>query len=166
MTESELRKLAQEKGVQIVDSLPLPETESLIIEDGGYTIGLNKSLSGARKKAHLAHEMGHAMKGAVYRADATLRTRSRCEYRANKWMYEHLLPLERLEEVCATNMQAPLSEIADLLDVPESVLRGAIRHYKALGMMVSALGRGDSKTNGDTELQALRVHVFGRWLLA
>ncbi len=165
MTEDDLRKTAAENGIEIADDFPLPLTESVTIEtDNGYVIGLDRRLTGANKKAHLAHEMGHAIKGAVYRASAPLRTRSRCEYRARKWMYETLLPLDKLESACLADLQAPLCDIADSLDVPETVLRGAIRHYEMLGLLVRTISRGNTPVS-DRELSALRTHTVGKMML-
>lgn len=161
MTEQELQDMADDLHIQVIET-DIPASGSMIIDTGStYAIGLDRGLTGNEKRAHLAHEMGHAVKGAVYRSTSPLRTRSRCEYRANKWMYEKLLPLSRLEDACMKDLSAPLSEIADDLDVPESVLRGAIRHYMTLGLMIVGLPR-NSIPQQDRELAALRLHALGR----
>lgn len=165
MTESELHALADDRSIRIVDNQPLPATGSMIIETPqGYAIGIDKGLSRNEKRAHLAHELGHAMKGAVYRASSPLRTRSRCEYRANKWMYEHILPLSILETTCRENLQASMFELSEILDVPEDVLRAAIRHYAMQGMLIKTFSRCTEPPK-DKELSLLMTHVMGKMIL-
>ena len=161
MNEDELLKLAEQNGIDVVET-SLPESGSMIVEQAGAcTVGLDSGLRGPRKKARLAHELGHAMKGALYRAGSPLVTRSRCEYRANKWAFTHLVPLDQLEKICAAHLSEPLCVIAEEMDLPEDFLRAAIRYYWTAGELIRSVSM-DRPALKDRELTLLRVHTFGK----
>ena len=108
--------------------LPLNKSVSFEDCDERYIIMDEADMTEAERKVHLAHEIGHCMTGAFYRPYSPLETRSRCEYKANMWMIEHLLPKERLE-AAFTDGITEVWELAEHFDVPEETVRFACYEY-------------------------------------
>lgn len=109
-------------------SLPLNKSVSFEDCDGKYIIMDEGDMTEAEKKTHLAHEIGHCMTGSFYRPYCPLETRERCEYKANKWMIENLLPKEEIQ--AAFNMGiVEVWELAEYFGVTEDVIRFACYEY-------------------------------------
>ena len=127
-TES-LRIEAEAKGIFIED-LSLPETGSMTVRMGAiYIIGIDTGdMTEAQHRTHLAHEMGHCETGAVYDIAVPLETRSRCEFRANKWAIKKLLPKEELEQAFRQGL-VEIWQLAEHFDVTEDLVRFACEYY-------------------------------------
>lgn len=114
----------------VLDYCRLPLNGSISFEDRNdtYIIMDEGDMTEAEKTVHLAHEIGHCMTGAFYHPYSPLETRSRCEYKANMWMIEHILPKERLEAVFAKGI-TEVWELAEHFGVTEDVIRFACYEY-------------------------------------
>lgn len=114
----------------ILDYCRLPKNGSLSFEDqnGLYIVMDDGEMTEAQKKIHLAHELGHCMTGAFYRAYSPLETRSRCEHKANVWMINRLLPKAELEKAFSQGITESW-ELADYFDVTEELVKMAYDHY-------------------------------------
>lgn len=108
--------------------LPLNKSLSFEDRDDKYIIMDEADMTEAQRKVHLAHEIGHCMTGAFYHPYSPLETRSRCEYKANIWMIEHILPKERLEAAFAQGI-TEVWELAEQFGVTEDVIRFACYEY-------------------------------------
>jgi len=127
MTINDLSDLAERQGHEIIYT-SLPQTKSLTIYDEGKcTIGMDASLHGIDELEHLAHEMGHCELCAFYGFDSDPITRLKCEYRANKWMYEHLVSFEDLISAVRSGYTS-VWDLADYFNLrPETM--GKILHF-------------------------------------
>ena len=136
VTKSEdLEAIAQNNGVTLHD-IALCENEAMTVElDGAYHIGLSSRLSARERKSHLAHELGHTQYAGLYKEQTPLRTRSRIEYRANKWAFMRLCPPGAIKAAVAAGANG-LFEIAEALELPETFVRCAVETYQAIGSLV------------------------------
>ena len=93
MIVDDLYRFAEQEGHDIV-TFSLPETESIAIQfdTGKCCIGLDVGLHGIDLLEHLAHEVGHCETGTFYGIDTDAIVRAKCEHKANRWAYEHLVP--------------------------------------------------------------------------
>ena len=129
ITSTQCAVFCEENGI-ILDYCALPLNGSVSFEDrdGKYIIMDEADMTEAQRKVHLAHEIGHCMTGAFYRPYSPLESRSRCEYKANKWMIERLLPKKDLLEAFEKGI-VEVWELAEHFDVPEETVRFACYEY-------------------------------------
>ncbi|MBQ4561448.1 MAG: ImmA/IrrE family metallo-endopeptidase [Clostridia bacterium] len=108
--------------------LPLNGSLSFEDRDNKYIIMDEGDMTEAQRKVHLAHEIGHCMTGAFYHPYSPLETRSRCEYKANMWMIEMLIPKKDLLQAFENGI-TEVWELAEHFDVPEDTVRFACYEY-------------------------------------
>ena len=96
MSLDDLYDLANRKGHDIV-YINLPEIQSISVSNNGKcVIGMDTSLHGIDELEHAAHELGHCETGSFYDLASDPIAVMRCEFKANKWAYQHLAPWEDL----------------------------------------------------------------------
>lgn len=108
-----------------------PSAGTTIRQDGYYGIFLDFSMihSVRQLRGVSAHELGHAATGALHKVSSPYESVERSEYRANRWMAEHCLPLSDLQEALAAGY-TEIWEIADYLEFPEEDVRRAITFWQ------------------------------------
>ncbi len=129
MSIDDLYDLAQQNGYEILN-YPLPETESVAVQSdtGRCYIGLDTGLSGVALKEHLAHEFGHCETGTFYDLDTDAVVRAKCEYKANRWAYEHLVPLKELFAAVRTGHRTAW-DLADYFGVSCEMMYKILKEY-------------------------------------
>ncbi len=128
-TSTECAVFCDENGI-VLDYCRLPLNKSVSFEDCDerYIIMDEGDMTEAQRKVHLAHEIGHCMTGAFYRPYSPLETRSRCEYKANMWMIERLIPKKDMQQAFEKGI-TEVWELAEHFDVPEETVRFACYEY-------------------------------------
>lgn len=128
-TSTECAVLCEENNI-VLDYCSLPLNKSLSFEDREekYIVMDESEMTEAQKKTHLAHELGHCMTGAFYRPYSPLETRSRCEYKANMWMIENLMPKHEMERAFSMGI-VEVWELAEYFGVTEETVRFACYAY-------------------------------------
>ncbi|OQB15008.1 MAG: hypothetical protein BWY15_00823 [Firmicutes bacterium ADurb.Bin193] len=129
-TLTELYELASEEDITIAD-VRLPKTKSLsAMEDGKCYIGIDpKEIDcSACEKERLAHEIGHCVQGAFYNIYSPYDIKSRHEYRANRWAYKKLVPLEEVKKANAIGLKETW-ELAEYFNVPCDFMCKALEFY-------------------------------------
>ncbi len=128
-TSTECAVLCEENNI-FLDYCSLPLNKSLSFEDKEekYIVMDESEMTEAEKKTHLAHELGHCMTGAFYRPYSPLETRGRCEYKANMWMINNLMPKKEVEEAFAMGI-VEVWELAEYFGVTEETVRFACYEY-------------------------------------
>lgn len=127
-----LYRIAEEKHISVIP-FSLPENGSLCIQDenGDCTIGIDEAIleTEKKKKVHLAHELGHCIRGAFYNRWAPYDLRQRHENRADKWAIKKLVPKDELEAAIKAGY-TEIWDLADLFSVTEEFIRKAICWYE------------------------------------
>ena len=128
-TSTDCAVLCEENGI-ILDYCSLPINKSLSFEDREekYIVMDESEMTEAEKKTHLAHELGHCMTGAFYRPYSPLETRARCEYKANMWMINNLMPKAEVEKAFSMGI-VEVWELAEYFGVTEDTVRLACYEY-------------------------------------
>lgn len=128
-TSTECAVLCEENNI-VLDYCSLPLNKSLSFEDREekYIVMDESDMTEAEKKTHLAHEMGHCMTGAFYRPYSPLETRSRCEYKANMWMINNIIPKNEIEQAFTMGI-VEVWELAEYFGVTEDTVRFACYEY-------------------------------------
>ena len=112
MRINDLYDLADQRGYEVIYT-SLPQTKSLAMyDDGKCTIGMDAGLHGIDELEHAAHEIGHCETSSFYCFTSDEISRLRCEYKANKWAYNHLVPFDEL----ITAFQSGYTSVWDLAD--------------------------------------------------
>ena len=109
-------------------SLPLNGSVSFEDRDKRYIIMDEADMTEPERKVHLAHEIGHCMTGAFYHPYSPLETRSRCEYKANMWMAQRLIPKADLQQAFEKGI-TEVWELAEYFEVTEDLVRFACYEY-------------------------------------
>lgn len=128
-TSTECAVLCEENNI-VLDYCRLPLNKSLSFEDSQkkYIVMDESDMTESERKTCLAHELGHCMTGAFYRAYSPLETRSRCEYKANMWMIENLMPKNEVEKAFSMGI-VEVWELAEYFGVTEDTVRFACYEY-------------------------------------
>ncbi len=129
ITSTECAVFCEENDI-ILDYCALPLNGSISFEDrdGRYIIMDESDMTEPERKVHLAHEIGHCMTGAFYHPYSPLETRSRCEYKANMWMAQRLIPKADLQRAFENGI-TEVWELAEHFEVTEDLVRFACYEY-------------------------------------
>ena len=97
--------------------------------DNDYYIALDGSKieNSVEEKQILAEELGHYYCNALYYINSDTVTKNKCEYRAKKWAYSVLVPLQRLKEKIAQGLE--LYDLADFFNVDIKYMIDCIDFY-------------------------------------
>ena len=83
----------------------------------------------AEEKIHLAHELGHCVRGAFYRQNSPYDLKSRHEYKADKWAVKKLVPFDELKEALEIGITERF-ELAEYFEVTEQFIEKALKMYE------------------------------------
>lgn len=101
---------------------------SIMDEQGDCAVGMHPQLAGAWEHTCLGHELGHCVTGSFYNEYSSGAVRGKCEYKANKWAFYHLVPPVALKKVMQKGMTHP-AELAEHFGVTEDFLLRAMDYY-------------------------------------
>lgn len=127
MSTDDLADYTIERGYNL-EHVELPYCKAVTIKNRKYHIFLDKHLSNLTEKELLAHELGHCETGCTYTEDATREYIGRCEYRANKWAYNQLMPPCEIKEAISNGMTT-VWELAEYFDVSCEFMQKALEYY-------------------------------------
>lgn len=114
----------------LVEYMKLPENGSVSTpEIGTGAIIMDESLRGADERVHMAHELGHCIRGAFYNVYSPLDVRARHEERANRWAAHKLLPPAKIKKAMLSGLTEAW-QLAEQFDVTEDFIRTALRIYQ------------------------------------
>lgn len=100
MNALDMYKIAENEKIDIID-YKWNNTKAKIFEiDNNYYIALDdKQISSSiEEKEILAEELGHYYCNALYYLNSDQVLKDKCEFRAMKWAYSILVPLQKLKE--------------------------------------------------------------------
>ena len=90
-----------------------------IISNGKDTViavDYNKIKNSKEEKMVIAEEKAHYETGALYLLNADKTTIDKMEYKANKKVYNELIPFSKLKELCEKHLS--ISELSDYFGIP------------------------------------------------
>lgn len=96
-------------------------------------IGLNYDELGTYvdEKCTLAEELGHYYCNATYSLYSDSSTISKKEYRAKKWAYNVLIPIEKLKEAIKIGLTS-IEDLADYFEVNYGFMNNCLKYYRNL----------------------------------
>jgi hypothetical protein len=104
------------------------DTPGMIVGDADQrTVWLDYRLPRRERNAVLAHELVHDERNLLYRPDTPRALIDKEEVAVRREVARRLVPGEVLDEIAASGESLTAAEIADRLDVPEHVVRLAVR---------------------------------------
>ena len=129
MQTNDLYQLAEEHNHDVV-TMHLKESSAFAIEDDNHVchIAISDKLSGIEEKEALAHELGHCENGGFYNYYSPYEIRSKCEAKANRWSYFHLIPFDKLREAINKGCSS-IWELAEHFDVSPEFAANTLRFY-------------------------------------
>ena len=125
--------MAEQKGITVLNA-DLPETQSMSVmsQSGNCYIGMDTNVirSEREERMHLAHELGHCIRGAFYNPYAIADIRKKHENRADKWAIRRLIPKDEWNDALKDGY-TEVWELAEYFDVSEDFIRKAHELYSA-----------------------------------
>lgn len=125
----DIHKIAENEHIHILD-YKWTNTKARIFEiENKYYIGLdgNQVNNSVEEKQILAEELGHYYCNALYYLDSNNTLKNKCEYRAKKWAYSILVPLQKLKEKIAQGFN--LYDLANYFNVDYKYMNDCINFY-------------------------------------
>ena len=125
----DMYKIAENEKIDILN-YNWTNTKARIFEiDNNYYIALDsKQINNSiEEKEILAEELGHYYCNALYYLDSDKILKDKCEYRALKWAYSVLVPLQKLKEKIMQGFN--LYDLADYFNVDCEYMNDCIDFY-------------------------------------
>lgn len=125
----DIYKIAENEKIDILN-YKWTNTKARIFEiDNNYYIGLDKKqIKDTKEETEiLAEELGHYYCNALYYLNSDKTIRDKCEYRAMKWAYSVLVPLQKLKEKIIQGLN--LYDLADYFNVDCNYMNDCINFY-------------------------------------
>lgn len=130
MELNELYKIAEEKGIKVMD-FPLPQNRAVTISTAnGCYVGVDPAVFGREweEKLVIAHEMGHIATGSFYNNGDNINERKLHEARVHRWVINRLVPENELK-AAVKNGCSDTSELAEIFGIPESFMAEVLKYY-------------------------------------
>lgn len=125
----DMYKIAENEKIDVLN-YSWTNTKARIFEiNEDYFIALdNKQITNSiEEKEILAEELGHYYCNALYYIDSDKTQKDKCEFRAMKWAYSVLIPLQKLKEKLTQGFN--LYELADYFNVDCKYMIECINFY-------------------------------------
>lgn len=137
MELNKLYSIAEKENIKIYD-YNISEVFGMFINvENINAITLNKNLTPYQEKSTLAEELGHYYYDATYPISCTdLQLISKQEYRARKWAYNVLIPVEDLISAYKNGLDN-IDVLSDFFEVPSRFMSECINYYKERGVLVA-----------------------------
>ncbi len=125
----DMYKIAENEKIDILNYNWSNSKAKIFEIENKYYIALdNKQITNnIEEKEVLAEELGHYYCNALYYIDSDKVQKDKCEFRAMKWAYSVLVPLQRLKEKLTQGFN--LYELADYFNVDSKYMIECINFY-------------------------------------
>lgn len=135
MNLSKLYDLAEKENIKIYDYNITDVFGMFINIDKINAITLSKRLTSYEEKSTLAEELGHYYYDATYPVNCSdLQLISKQEYRAKKWAYNVLIPLEELLSALKNGLDS-IDVLSEYFEVPNQFMSDCINYYRERGVL-------------------------------
>lgn len=130
----------EEMGVEVF-ACPFAGQTALVHPDGFLALDPARLRTGAQEHAVLLHEEGHFATGTFYGLGSPFTLRQHQENIANRYVFEHYFPPERLLAAMRAGYTEPW-QLAEHFDLPQDFVEEMLAYYtEARGVDFSAQGR-------------------------
>ena len=138
MTLTKLCSIAENENILLATNTSSSKISTIINIENVWLIDTNptKISTENQEKQCLAHELGHYFTGAVYNETTTPIQRARCEYRANKWTVNVLVPARALRKALESGI-TEVWDLAEYFDVSEETIHRAFYLYERQGIILT-----------------------------
>lgn len=104
--------------------------------DDNYIIALarNNIQNSMQEREVIAEELGHYYCNALYYLNDTATQKAKCEYRAKKWAYSILVPIQVLQEKIADGFNN-IYDLADYFGVEPEYMNNCLHFYNEIGAL-------------------------------
>ena len=129
MDNLDMYKIAEKEKIDVLD-YKWTNTKARIFEiDNNYYIALDykKINNSIEEKEIFAEELGHYYCNALYHINSDKTVIDKCEYRAMKWAYSVLVPIQKLKEKIIQGFN--LYDLADYFGVDCKYMNDCINFY-------------------------------------
>lgn len=134
---SKLYNLAEKENIKIYNYSISKVFGMFINIENINAITLDKNLTAYQEKSTLAEELGHYYYDATYPvACSNMQLISKQEYRARKWAYNVLVPIEDLVSAFKSGLDN-IYDLSEYFEVPSRFMRECINYYKERGVLVA-----------------------------
>lgn len=136
MNLNKLYNLTEKENIKIYN-YNIPDVFGMFINiEKINAIVLRKNLSQYEEKSTLAEELGHYYYDATYPVCCSdLQLISKQEYRARKWAYNVLIPIEDLVSALKNGLDN-IDVLSDYFEVPKLFMSQCIDYYKERGVLI------------------------------
>lgn len=103
--------------------------------DKNYVIALAKNniQNSLQEKEILAEELGHYYCNALYYLNDSHTQKAKCEYRAKKWAYSILVPLQTLKQRLSDGINN-IYDLAEYFNLEPTYMTECLNFYKEIGV--------------------------------
>lgn len=125
----DMYRIAEKEKIEVLN-YNWSNTKARIFEiDNNYYIALNYNQidNTIEEKEVFAEELGHYYCNALYYINSNKIIKDKCEYRAMKWAYSVLVPLQKLKEKIIQGFN--LYDLADYFNVDYIYMSNCIKFY-------------------------------------
>ncbi len=132
---SKLYELAEKENIKVYN-YDISDVSGMFVNiENINAITLNKNLTFYQEKSTLAEELGHYYYDATYPVCCSdLQLISKQEYRARKWAYNVLIPVEDLVSAIKKGLDNT-DVLSDYFEVPSRFMRECINYYIERGVL-------------------------------
>lgn len=104
--------------------------------DDNYIIALarNNIENSMQEREVIAEELGHYYCNALYYLTDSSLQKSKCEYRAKKWAYSILVPLQILKDKISDGLNS-IYDLADYFGVEPEYMNNCLNFYNEIGAL-------------------------------
>lgn len=135
-TLEKLYDIADKENISIFEN-DWSSTLARIFEiDENYVIALAKKNieNSLQEKEILAEELGHYYCNALYYLNDSPTQKAKCEYRAKKWAYSILVPLQTLKQRLSDGINN-IYDLAEYFNLEPTYMTECLNFYKEIDMI-------------------------------
>ncbi len=133
---NKLYDIAEKEKIEICENSWSTARARIFEIDKNYIIAFdkNKIENSLQEKEIFAEELGHYYCNALYYLNDNNVQKAKCEYRAKKWAYLALVPIQKLKEKLSKEY-VNIYDLADYFEVEPNYMNECINFYNEIGAL-------------------------------
>lgn len=126
-----IEDLICKENINLIKNKNLENTKGAFARYGNTKIILYNTETDLEKKCILAEELNHYYYDATYKYNSNKILVDKAEYKAKKYTYKLLVPIEKLKENIKTGLTS-IEDLADFFEVSYEFMFNCLNYYKNL----------------------------------